>query len=61
LTTGTASEIASRLNPEGTASFVTIRPSEDGVEFLAGERQGKRTLLLRDSQHDYLYEEGSAQ
>ncbi|HEX4507152.1 MAG TPA: serine hydrolase domain-containing protein [Alphaproteobacteria bacterium] len=51
------SEVASRLNPDGTVTFLTIRPAKDGLEFTAGEKDGKRTLLTSDAQHDYLYTE----
>jgi CubicO group peptidase (beta-lactamase class C family) len=52
-----ASEVASRQNPDGTLSFITIVPGMNGLEFVVGEQQGKRTLTTRDSQHEYVFVE----
>ncbi len=38
-------------------SFFTIDPGMIGFEFVAGSKDGKRTLTIRDSQHEYLYTE----
>ena len=46
-----SSEVASRKNPHGTFSFLTIVPGFSGLEFLV--RHG--TLTLRDAQHEYVY------
>ena len=54
------SEVASRRNDDGTLSFVTISPGEDGFEFVAGAEDGKRTLVLRDSQHEYVFVESGS-
>jgi CubicO group peptidase (beta-lactamase class C family) len=51
------SPVASRKNPDGTVSFVTIVPGMIGLEFVAGEAGGKRTLVYRDAQHQYVFEE----
>ena len=45
-----SSEMASRKNPDGTISFITIVPGFNGLEFVAGDR----TLTLRDAQHEYV-------
>ena len=50
------SEVASRKNPDGTTSFITIAPGRQGFEFVVG-RGAKRTLVLRDAQHEYPFEE----
>jgi CubicO group peptidase (beta-lactamase class C family) len=50
------SEVASRKNPDGTTSFITIVPGELGFEFVAGSGP-KRTLTIRDAQHEYVFEE----
>ena len=47
-----SSEVASRVNPDGTVSFVTIVPGFTGLEFVAGDG----TLTLRDAQHEYVLE-----
>lgn len=49
------SEVASRRNPDGTTSFITISPGVDGFEFVVGSGT-KQTLTLRDAQHEYLFE-----
>jgi CubicO group peptidase (beta-lactamase class C family) len=52
------STVASRKNDDGTVSFVTIDPTVDGFHFVVGERSGKRVLVLRDGQHEYVFTEG---
>lgn len=49
------SAVASRHNPDGTTSFITISPGVDGFEFVVGIG-AKKTLMLRDAQHEYLFE-----
>lgn len=51
------SEVATKKNPDGTLSFVTIAPGVPGVELVQGTANGKRTLTLRDSQHEYVFSE----
>jgi CubicO group peptidase (beta-lactamase class C family) len=51
------SPVASRRNDDGTVSFVTIAPGVDGFTFVVGARDGKRTLVLRDMQHEYVFVE----
>ena len=50
------SEVASRKNPDGSISFVTTAPGVQGFEFVVGA-DAKRKLVLRDSQHQYVFEE----
>jgi len=50
------SEVASRKNPDGSISFVTTAPGMEGFEFVVGA-SAKRTLVLRDGQHEYVFEE----
>jgi len=54
------SAVASRRNDDGTTSFVTIDPGSNGFEFVVAKQDGKRTLVLRDAQHEYAFVEGSA-
>lgn len=49
------SSVALRRNDDGTLSFVTIDPAVGGFTFVVGERDGKRALILRDSQHEYAF------
>jgi CubicO group peptidase (beta-lactamase class C family) len=62
------SEVASRKNPDGTVSFITIAPGAEGFEFVVGTGTGtgtgggagggeKRTLVIRDAQHEYVFVE----
>lgn len=50
------SEVATRKNPDGTVSFVTIVPGLVGSDFVVGAGS-KRTLIARDAQHEYIFEE----
>ena len=54
---GWDSPMASRKNDDGTVSFVTIDPVLRGMEFVVAERDGKRALIVRDGQHEYVYSE----
>jgi hypothetical protein len=51
------STVASRKNDDGTLSFITIDPAISGFEFVVGERSGKRVLVIRDGQHEYVFTE----
>ena len=50
------SEVASRRNPDGSTSFITTAPGLVGFEFVVGTG-AKRTLVTRDAQHEYVFEE----
>jgi CubicO group peptidase (beta-lactamase class C family) len=50
------SEVASRKNPDSTISFITTVPGALGFEFVVGSA-AKRTLTIRDAQHEYVFEE----
>ncbi|MEK8034935.1 serine hydrolase domain-containing protein [Ideonella sp. DXS29W] len=49
-----ASDMASRHNPDGTDSLLTVVPGFTGLEFVVGKQGDKRTLTLRDAQHEYV-------
>lgn len=51
------SSVASRVNDDKSVSFITINPGMVGFEFVVGTKGGKRTLTIRDSQHEYVYVE----
>jgi hypothetical protein len=54
------STVASRKNDDGTISFYTIDPPiADGFEFVVGNRSGKRVLVIRDGQHEYVFTESA--
>ncbi|PWU06451.1 MAG: serine hydrolase [Terriglobia bacterium] len=50
------SEVASRKNPDGTISFITLVPGMMGSEFVVASGR-KRTLVTRDAQHEYVFDE----
>ena len=49
------STVASRKNDDGTISFITIDPSIAGFEFVVADKDGKRALVARDAQHEYVF------
>lgn len=49
------SEVGSRVNPDGTISFMTIEPGITGLEFVVGAGKEK-TLIMRDAQHEYVFD-----
>ncbi len=51
------SAVASRKNDDGTISFITIDPTISGFEFVVADKEGKRRLITRDGQHEYVLEE----
>ena len=51
------STVASRKNDDGTISFITVDPAATGFEFVVAERGGKRALIIRDGQHEYVFVE----
>jgi CubicO group peptidase (beta-lactamase class C family) len=54
------SAVASRKNDDGTISFLTIDPTYDGFEFVVADKAGDRRLVLRDAQHEYVFDEAKA-
>jgi CubicO group peptidase (beta-lactamase class C family) len=50
------SEVGSRKNPDGSISYLTTVPGFTGLELVVGTGP-KRTLVLRDAQHEYVFEE----
>jgi CubicO group peptidase (beta-lactamase class C family) len=53
------SAVASRHNDDGTTSFISIDPTVDGFDFVVGAKDGKRTLTVRDNQHEYMFVEAT--
>jgi CubicO group peptidase (beta-lactamase class C family) len=53
------STVASRKNDDGTISFITVDPTRAGFEFVRAERNGKRALIIRDGQHEYVFAEAT--
>jgi CubicO group peptidase (beta-lactamase class C family) len=50
------SEVGTRKNPDGTISFYTTSPGVTGFDFVVG-KGAKRTLVVRDGQHEYVFAE----
>jgi hypothetical protein len=48
------SEMATRRNPDGSVSFITIAPGITGFEFVVGSGP-KHSLIVRDAQHEYVF------
>jgi hypothetical protein len=42
---------------KGSISFITTDPTNSGFEFVVGERGGKRVLVIREGQHEYVFSE----
>ena len=53
------SRVASRKNDDGTSSFLTIDPTLGGFEFVVADGDGRRRLVVRDAQHEYVFEEAA--
>jgi CubicO group peptidase (beta-lactamase class C family) len=49
--------VATRKNPDGSVSLISVGPGAIGLEALIGKDQGERILTVRDSQHEYIYRE----
>jgi CubicO group peptidase (beta-lactamase class C family) len=51
------SAMASRRNNDGTTSLISIAPTIFGFNFVMGERDGKRALVIREAQHEHAFVE----
>jgi CubicO group peptidase (beta-lactamase class C family) len=49
-----SSEVATKANPDGSVSTVTLVPGFSGLEFVVGRQGDRRTLTMRDGQHVYV-------
>lgn len=49
--------MGSRRNAVGTASFISSTPGMIGLETVAGSKDSRRALVVRDSQHEYVFSE----
>lgn len=54
---GWNSEVATRLAEDGTVTFATISPGEDGFDFAVADQAGQRRLVIRDSEREYVFSE----
>lgn len=51
--------MATRKNDDGTLSMVTIDRGPFAIPFVVETRGGKRVLVLRDAQHEYVFTEAT--
>ena len=49
--------VGTRKNEDGSLSFMTSAAAFPGLELVAGRTAGKRTLTVRDGQHEYIFTE----
>lgn len=56
---GGESRMATRKNDDGTISFINADPPLSDFEFVKGEKDGRRVLIVRDAQHEYVFVEAS--
>ena len=49
--------VATKKEDDGTLSFVSTDPLNSGTPMVVGTKDGKRTLTVRDSQHEYVFVE----
>lgn len=51
------SAVGSRKNEDGSHSLMAIDAALGGLEFLIGNKSGKRRLSVRDGEHEYVFSE----
>ncbi len=52
-----SSEVATMPQPDGSLGFMTIDPVAIGFLFTRADQDGVRKLVVRDGQHEYVFEE----
>jgi len=52
-----SSEIVTQAQPDGSLAFVTIDPVAAGFQFMRADKDGVRKLVVRDGQHEYVFDE----
>lgn len=50
-------EVATMPQPDGSLAFVTIDPQSIGFMFIRADKDGERKLVVRDGQHEYVFDE----
>ena len=51
-----SSEIVTQPQPDGSLAFVTIDPVAAGFQMVRADKDGKRALVVRDGQHEYVFD-----
>ena len=54
---GFSSEVVTQGQPDGSVAFVTIDPVATGFQFIRADKDGVRRLVVRDGQHEYVFNE----
>lgn len=52
-----ASEVATQPQPDGSLAFVAVDPVALGFSFVRADKDGVRRLIVRDGQHEYVFDE----
>ena len=52
-----SSEVATMPQPDGSLGFITIDPVALGFLFVRADKDGTRKLIVRDGQHEYVFDE----
>lgn len=52
-----SSAVATMPQPDGSLAFVTIDPVAAGFPFVRADKDGARKLVVRDGQHEYVFDE----
>lgn len=52
-----SSAVATQPQPDGSLAFVTVDPAALGVPFVRADKDGLRRLIVRDGQHEYVFDE----
>ena len=52
-----SSEVVTMPQPDGSLAFVTIDPQAVGFMFVRADKDGVRSLIVRDGQHEYAFAE----
>jgi CubicO group peptidase (beta-lactamase class C family) len=51
------SDVATMPQPDGSLAFVTVDPQALGFIFTRADKDGMRRLIVRDGQHEYVFDE----
>jgi len=51
------SVVATQQQPDGSLAFVTVDPVAAGLSFVRADKDGVRKLVVRDGQHEYVFDE----
>jgi len=54
---GFSSEVGTMPQPDGSLAIVTIDPVALGFAFVRADKDGARKLVVRDGQHEYVFDE----